>query len=196
MTAPHSTDLYIPAGKGILYIAEWTGTTPPTDPDDYTDVGNCISLEIEPTNERLPHYSSREQYRLKDKNPIISSEYSVNFELDEFAAVNLNKFFLGSLNTTTSVIAALQGSNIEFALKFISNNPSGPNTEFRMWKVTLSPAGPLQLISDGDYLTMSFAGEGLADTANHASSPYFDIKYVTTTTTTTTTSSTTTTTTA
>ena len=59
MTEPHSTSLYVPAGKGILYIADWSGVTPPTDPGDYTDIGNCPSFEVEPITERLQHISSR-----------------------------------------------------------------------------------------------------------------------------------------
>lgn len=187
MTEPHAVSLYTPSGKGILYIAEWSGTTPPVDPGDYVDIGNCPSFESEPTQERLPHYSSREQYRLKDLNPIIAQDYTVTFDLDELAAANLNRYLSGVWNASTGVINAMQAPNTEFALKFISDNPAGPNQTWKFWRMTLAPNGPLQLISDGDYLVMSFTGEGLADTANHASSPYFDVKIVTTTTTTTTT---------
>lgn len=192
MTEAHSTSLYVPAGRGILYIAPWSSTTPPSYPSDYTEVGNCPSLEVEPVTERRPHYSSREGVRLKDLSPVTTLEYTISFECDEISAKNLNRFFMGSLNETTKVISGLANVDAEYGLVFISNNPIGPNSKFFFWRVTLAPGGPIQLIGD-EYLSMSFSGEGLADTANHASSPYFDIHSVTTTTTT---SSTTTTTTA
>jgi hypothetical protein len=186
---PHNTELYL-VGKGILYIAEWSGTTPPTDPTDYEDVGNCTSFECEPMQERLEHYSSRSGYRTRDKYPIIETKYSLTFDLDEFAAKNMNRFLAGTLSANE--VLALQGANLEYALKFISDNPTGPNFVARMWKVVLSSNGAMQWIGD-DWAIMSFTGEGLADTANHASSPYITVTYVTTTTTTTTSSTTSTT---
>jgi len=188
---PHSTSLYVPSGKGKLYIATWSGTTPPTWPGGYTDIGNCPSLEIEPLLERRPHYSSREGMKTKDLNPIVQTEYAVNFDLDEMAASNLAVFFSGNLDAATRIIPALTQSDKEYALKFVSNNPIGPNQEWLLWRVTLSPSGPMQLIGD-EYLVMSFAGEGLSDTANNPTSPYFNIRSITTTTTSTTSSTTTT----
>jgi hypothetical protein len=185
MTEPHSTSLYSPAGRGILYIAPWDGTNPP-DEGDYIDVGNCPSFEVEPSRETRPHYSSRSGLRTRDLNPTVQTEYNINFDLDEMAASNIARFFMGSLNATTKVIAALQNADAEYALKFVSDNPVGPNQTYYFWRVTLGPNGPLQLIGD-EYLVMSFSGEGLADVANHAATPYFDIKNITTTTTTTTT---------
>jgi len=185
MTEPHSTTLYVPAGRGILYIGDWNGTTPPTDPGDYYEVGNCPSFEAEPVIERRPHYSSRSGLRVKDLNPVVQTEYNIMFEVDEMGAQNLAKFFLGSISATKR-ISGMQNADAEYALKFISDNPVGPNTIYRFWRVTLGPNGPLQLIGD-EYLSMSFTGEGLADTANNPSNPYFEITAVTTTTTTTTT---------
>ena len=189
MTEPHSTSLYSPAGRGILWIAEWNGTTPPTDPDDYTEIGNCPSLEVEPTQERRPHYSSRSGLRMKDLNPVVEAGYNINFDCDEMAASNISKFFLGTFTASTGVIAGMTRADQEYALKFVSDNPIGPNQTYYFHRVTLGPSGPLQLIGD-EYLMMSFSGEGLADIANNPSSPYFNVKYMTTTTTSTTTTTT------
>jgi hypothetical protein len=182
MTFEHSTDNYTIA-KGVLWIAPWVGTTPPTDPGDFEDIGNAPSIELEPSVERLPHYSSRTQIRLKDKNPIIQTDYVLNFELDEPAAAQMNLFLMGNL-TNGSIISALQNADAEFALKFISDNPFGKNQTWRFHRVSLAPNGPIQLIGE-EYMTMAFTAEGLADTANHASSPYVTVNYLTTTTTTT-----------
>lgn len=184
MTEAHNTGLYVPSGRGYLYIAAWSGTTPPSDyPTGYTEIGNCPSFEIEPVRETRPHYSSREGVRLRDLNPTTTLEYNLTFDCDEISATNLNKFFMGS--KSGKEISAMQNYDAEYALVFVSNNPIGPNQIYYFWRVTLGPNGPLQLIGD-EYLAMSFSGEGLADTTNHSTSPYFTITSVTTTTTTTT----------
>lgn len=184
MPAPHSTDNYS-IGKGKLYIGSWSGSTPPSDPSGFSEMGNCPSIEIEPTLERLPHYSSRSGLRNKDKNPVIQTEYALSITCDEIAAVNLNKFLLGTL-VGEGIIQGLNNTDAEFALKFVSDNPIGPNQTWKFHRVTLSPGGALSLIGD-EWMTMSFNGEGLADVANNASSPYFTVTYSTETTTTTTT---------
>jgi hypothetical protein len=150
-------------------------------------MGNAPSIEIEPSVERLPHYSSMSGFRLKDKNPVIQTDYSVVFDLDEIAAPNLNKFLMGSL-VGGNVIRMMQGLNTEYALRFIANNPTGLNQRWDFWRGTLGPNGPMQLIGE-EWMVMSFRFEGLGDTVNHAASPYADVTYLTTTTTTTTTTS-------
>jgi len=182
MVQAHSTDLYA-IGKGILWIGEWSGTTPPTDPAGYEDMGNAPSVEIEPTVEKLPHYSSRSEFRTKDKNPVIQSEYVLNFDLEEVSTKNVNRFLMGSLSGS-NIVQALQETNKEFAIKFVSDNPLGPNQVWRFWRGTLSPNGALQLIGE-EWMTMSYTFEGLADVANNPNSPYFSTTFATTTTTTT-----------
>lgn len=201
MTIPHNTGLYVPTGRGILYVGEWVGTTPPTYPTDiaagalgdFVDIGNAPSFDIEPATEKRPHYSSREGVNLKDLNPITMLDYNLNFTLDEIAASNLNMFLLGTLDQATRTIAGMQGADKEYAIIFISNNPLGPQSEAYFRRTKISPNGPFQLIGN-EYLTMTYMAEGLADTANHPTSPYFDYKMKTTTTTSTTTTSSTTTT--
>jgi hypothetical protein len=206
MTIPHSTDLYAPAGRGILYIAKWNGTVPPIYPGavatyypnaadiaaglgDFEDIGNAPTLEVEPTVEKRPHYSSRAGLKTKDLNPIVSLEYSINFDVDELAAGNMKRFLMGTYTAASGMINALTDANAEYAIIFVSDNPLGPNYIKYFRRVTLGPNGPLQLIGD-DYLVMSFAGEGLSDVATFPASPYFDVKMITTTTTSTTTTTT------
>jgi len=167
MAEPSSTN-NLAIGKGILTIAQWSGGSIGA----YADMGNVMSLEIEPAIERLPHYSSRSGFRQKDKNPIIQTDYNINFVAEEIAAVNLNRFLLGTISG--NVVFGMMGSNIEYALRFVSDNPIGPNQTWDFWKLTLSPNGPMQLIGE-EWMSMSFAGEGLADNGGHPTSPYFTI---------------------
>lgn len=174
---PHSTDLY-QLGKGILYIAPWDGTTPPS-AGDYEDVGNCPRFECEVTEEKLDHFSSRSGVRLKDKTVTLEIGYTVNFDLDEIAIGNMQKFLRASLSGTT-IVQAATALDQEYALKFISDNPVGDNERWEFWRTRLTPGGAFNLISD-EWNLLTFAGEGLADTTNHSSSPYFNVTWLTTT---------------
>jgi len=167
---PPSTANYT-IGKGVLSIGTWSGLTPPA---GYTAIGNCPSVEVEPKLERLPHYSSQAQYRLKDKNPVIQTEYTVVFTCDELATANLNKYLMGTLSG--GVISALQAPDTEYAVKFVSANPTGPNNTWEFWRGTLMPNGALQLIGD-EWMVMDFMFDGLADSTNHATAPYFTVSY-------------------
>lgn len=171
--------------KGKLYIATYNNGVV----GDYQAVGNAPMVEFEPSIERLPHYSSKSGFKEKDKNPVIQTEYLLNFELDEMAAFNMEKFLMGTRSGKT--ISGLQSANAEFAIKFESDNPIGPNETWYFRRVTISPNGAMPLVSD-EWATMSFACEGLSDEVGNPNSPYFDVELVTTTTTSTTTTTTTT----
>jgi hypothetical protein len=172
-----STTLYT-LGKGIVSIAAWSGTTPPGTLDD---VGNCPRFEVEVTEETLDHYSSRSGTRVKDKQVVIETGYTLNFDLDEFSVANLAMFLKGTI--TGNVIYASTVLDSEYAVSFASDNPAGPNETWEFHRCKLRPGGNLNLISD-EWALMSFTGEGLADTVNNATSPYFTVTFATTTTTT------------
>lgn len=182
---PHNTDLY-QLGKGILYIAEWTGTTPPAAID--TDIGNCPRMEVEVTEERLEHYTSRSSTKTRDKNVILEVGYDLSFDLDEISLTNLQKFLRATLSGA-NVLLANTALNKEYALKFVSDNAVGPNETWEFWRLELSPGAAFNLISD-EWALLTFNGKGLDDTTNHPTSPYFNVTYATTTTTSSTTTTT------
>lgn len=181
LTSSPSTQLY-KLGKGILSIGEWVGATPPA---SYTDVGNCSRLEVEVTEEKLAHFSSRAGTRTKDKEIVLEIGYNVNFDLDEFSLANLAMFLKGTISGS-NVILANTVLDKEYAIKFQSDNPAGPNERWEFWRATLAPGGTLSLIGE-EWAKMSFTAAGLADVTNHATSPYFTVEVMTTTSTTTTT---------
>jgi len=180
MKSSPSTTLYT-LGKGILYISEYDDACPA---ESWTDLGNCPRLEVEVTEESLSHYSSRSGTRTKDKTVILETGYNINFDLDEMSVWNLRVYLKASLVGGGNVLRANQELDKEWILKFISDNPAGPNETWEFWRVKLTPGGPFSLISD-EWTTLSFNGEGLSDTDCHSSSPYFDVTFCTTTTTTT-----------
>ena len=180
MATPASTNNYS-IGKGTLWVAEWETTGPGA----YTEMGNCPSVEMEPTIERLEHYSSRSGLRNRDKYPVIQTQYTVTFDCDEIAAVNLAKFLLGTQSGED--ILGLQNANQEYSLRFTAANPVGVKYTWNFWRCTLGPNGAMALIGD-EWQVMSFTAEGLADETNQAASPYFTTTRITTTTTSTTSS--------
>jgi hypothetical protein len=176
-----STELYT-LGKGILSIAEFSGGVPGV----YYDVGNCPAMTVEVTQEKLAHYSARTGTKSKDKSVILITGYDIQFSLEEISIRNLKLYLRGT--SSQNKVYANQALDKEYALKFVTDNPAGPNETWYFWKVDLSPNGPFSLIGD-EWSTLSFSGEGLTDVANHPSSEYFDIWYVTTTSTSTSSSS-------
>jgi len=171
-----STTLYT-LGRGIVSIAAWSGTSPP---GSLNDVGNSPRFEVEVTEETLDHYSSRSGTRVKDKKVVLETGYTLNFDLDEFSTQNLTMYLKGSISG--NVISANVELDKEYAVKFVSDNPAGPNETWEFHRCKLTPGGSLNLISD-EWALMSFTGEGLADTSNNPTSPYFTVTFATTTTT-------------
>ena len=174
-----STTLY-QLGRGVMSLAEFSGGSPGA----YTDVGNCPAFSVEVTEEKLAHFSSRAGTKTKDKEVIIETGYTLTFNLEEVSIYNLKIYLKGT--TTQNKVYANQALDREFAIRFVTDNPAGPDETWNFWRVTLSPNGPFSLIGD-EWSTLSFTGEGLSDTDNHSDSSYFDVYFVTTTSTTTTT---------
>lgn len=183
-TSP-DTSLY-ELGKGIVYIAEFAAGVPGM----YKDVGNCSKFDVEVTEESLDHFSSRSGTRKKDKTAILETGYTLSFDLDEISVLNMQMVLKAGVQNG-HVLLANTALDKEYAIRFESDNPVGQNKKWEFWKCKLTPAGPISLISD-DWQKLSFTGDGLTDTDNHADSPYFSVSYVTTTSTTTSSSTSTT----
>lgn len=176
-TSP-STQLYT-LGRGVLYIAQWDGDTPPGE-DDWEDVGDCQEFTVEVTEEKLEHFTRRSGTRTKDKVVVLESGYDLSFVLNESSVENLKRYLKGTLDGS-NIIQAGTALMAEYALKFESDNPAGWNERWEFWKCELSPNGSLSLISD-EWRAIPFSGSGLSDSANHSTSPYFNVVLMTTTT--------------
>ena len=166
-----SNNLTIP--KGILYVAPWDGDTPPAE-SDFVDVGNASAVSVEPTREKLEHYSSRSGTKTKDRTAEISSGYNANFTLDEMSMANMAMFLRATI--TADFLLANENIGGFYALRFISDNSYGRNFSINCWKVEIAPEGALPLIGD-EWMTMGFSGEGLDDTLNHPTSKFFTMRF-------------------
>ena len=181
-----STEL-LTLGKGIVSVAEWSGGAPGT----FRDVGNAPEFNVELVVETLDHFSSRSGARKKDKQAIIERGYKLAWNLDEMGKKNLEMYVMGTISGRTLHGLSDAGVAREYAVRFVSDNPEGPDARWEFWKCKIKPGGAVSLISD-EWMGLPFAAEGLADDTLHASSPYFDVMYSTTTTTSSTTTTTTT----
>jgi len=183
--ATPSVDNYM-IGKGILSIAKWTNGVVGA----YADVGNCTKFEYEMTEESKEHYASRTSTKELDAEVVIQTGYTVNFELDEISVENLRMFMKATLSGTRTLYANMN-ANQYYALRFVSDNPAGPDAKYDFWKAKITPNGAFSLIGD-EFTTISFSGRGMADRAGHSTSPFITMAFATTTSTTTTTTTTTT----
>jgi len=76
-------------------------------------------------------------------------------------------------------IEALKTANFEAQLRYVSDNPVGPEFVFLAWKVMIKPDGDLSLIGSEEISTLSFNAEILKDEANHPSNPYIKFTVIT-----------------
>lgn len=181
-----STEL-LTLGKGVVSVAQWSGGSPGA----YRDVGEAPAFNVELTVEALAYMSSRQGSRLKVKETIVERGYRINFDLSEMGLKNLEMMLMGTKDGQTIHGLTDAGVKREYAVKFKSSNPEGPQGTWYFWKCKIKPNGALALIGE-EWMTLPHVAEGLADTTNHPTSPYFDAIYSTTTTTSSTTTTTTT----
>lgn len=174
-------------GKGIVSIAEWSGGSPGA----YRDVGEAPAFNVELSVEPLPYHSGRSGTRRKVKEAVLETGYTINFDLSEIGTKNLEMFLMGTRDGTKVHALTNAGVRREYAVKFVSDNPEGPNGTWEFWKAKVRPNGAATLIGE-EWMTLPHVAEGLADAANHPESPFFDVDYATTTTTSTSTTTTTT----
>lgn len=82
--------------------------------------------------------------------------------------------FAVNASTYTRIIT-LTDIQLEGTLRFISDNPVGPNMQWSGWAVRLSPDGDFAMITEAEWTVMSFTGEVLKDAAGHPTNPYMEI---------------------
>lgn len=180
----HDVELYT-LSRGILYIATLDPTT--KIPGSFTDLGEVATMDIEPTEEILDHFSRRSKVRVKDKVVTLESGYVLNFTLEEYSLANMALFVRGNYSGLT--VSANQNLAGEYALRFVEDNAEGYNKTWDFRRVKIRPNGAMTLLGD-EWSQMPFTAEGLDDSTNNPTSPFFDIAFHTTTTTSTTTSTT------
>lgn len=161
MAASPSTGNYT-LGRGIVTIGEWADDT--TYPTVFTDMGNVTGFELELTEEKLDHYSSRAGLRVKDKSVTLEVGYNVSFTPDEDTYNNFLIYSKGAYTApATGVDAFVEGlaaTDKNYAVIFTTANAAGEDKVYKFYKVSLGPNGNLALIGDV-WLEIPLIGEGL-----------------------------------
>lgn len=170
-------------GRGKVYVGEWSaGVFPAT----YEEMGNAPEVSLELTEETLEHYNSQAGLRTKDKSVTLETGYNLKITTDELSSANLARFVKGTITAATVTDNLfITGNDVldqEFAIKFVADNPAGPNYTYYFWRVKLKPSGEIAMISD-EWAQMAYEGEGLkvdaADVATWGTDPdtaYFKIE--------------------
>jgi len=168
-----------------MYLGEWDPSTgfPAGEP---TAVGNVPEASFELTEETLEHYNSEAGLRTKDKSVTIEIGYNLKFITDEISAANIARFVKGTITEPTAsdnrMISGNAALDKEYYVKFVTDNPAGPDYTYHFWRVKLKPSGEMGLISD-EWAQMGYEGEGLkvdsADVEDWGTDPdtdYFKIE--------------------
>lgn len=152
MDAPNINNYYI--GKGIVSFKKDGELA-------FRDLGNCPEFEWTPNVEKLPHLSSREGVKSKDRTAILSKEGAVRIVMDEWNAANMALALLGEIDTNTDgqeVIEIFGATSISGQLKFTGTNEVGPTFEWLLNKVDFIPGSSISPISE-EWGTLEITGE-------------------------------------
>lgn len=141
--SPSTNNYYV--GKGRAYFKE-TGQT------EWRHLGNAAAVELEPTIEKLDHFSSMEGVRKKDKSVVIEQGGTLSITLEEYSNENLRLALFGGTVTEQTggdkEFAIFDASEITGQFKFEGSNDIGPKQFVLLNNVSVNPAGAIPLISD------------------------------------------------
>lgn len=140
-------------GKGNVYFTPTGGAE--------RHIGNVPSFKIQPSREKLEHFSSMAGVKEKDDTVTVSKSGTVSITGDEYTLENLQiGLFGGAISTNTAGDRSMElyGSDeVTGVLRFTGSNTKGNTFEIIVNKVNFDPA-EIDLISD-EYGQMELTGE-------------------------------------
>ena len=142
--SPNVDEYYI--GKGIV-------TMQPDMTGPWQDVGNVPEFEFTPTTEELPHNSSRQGIRFRDKTVLLEKGGDLRIVLEEWTAFNMAIILLSEAEDVVGPPAGqeidiLSKSQFTAAVRFQGKNDVGPRWNFQFNRVDFIPSGSLNPISE------------------------------------------------
>lgn len=142
--SPNVDEYYI--GKGIVTIKPEAETT-------WFDVGNVPEFEFTPTMEELPHNSSRQGVRFRDKTVILEKGGELRMILEEWTAMNMAIVLMSEVEDEVgppvgSSIDIFKLSQYTAAVRFQGKNDVGPRWNFEFLRVDFIPSSSLNPISE------------------------------------------------
>lgn len=94
-------------GRGALFLAPWSGSTPPAAIALGTFVGNVTSLEQTSENETREKYSSTEQSSPLLDSRVIRQKYAIAAAFDEHTLLNIKLFMSGDATTVAQSLSTV-----------------------------------------------------------------------------------------
>lgn len=159
MTAlTHPSPEFYSITKGEL---KWTPTG-----GSQRSLGNCSEIELTPETTKLDHYSSMSGIKSKDKSVVTETMLTIRIVMEEMSAENLKLLLMGGSITTAQngdkTFEVLDVSEITGALAFTGSNTVGSQIDFSFPKVSFTPSGSLNMISE-EWNQVEITGEVLLD---------------------------------
>lgn len=158
----HPNPEFYSISKGEL---KWTPTG-----GSQRSLGNCSEIELTPEITKLDHYSSLSGIRSKDKSVVTETKLTIRIMMEEISAENLKLLLMGGSITTgqngDKTFDVLDVSSLEGALTFTGSNTVGSQIDLSFPKVSFSPSGSLNMISE-EWNTIEITGEVLLDSGSY-----------------------------
>lgn len=123
----------------------------PDGESSYFHLGNVPSLTITPEVETIEHFSSMAEERVKDDTIISSKSGTIVITTEEATARNLELLLLGTMDEDAYgeiTVDLFNRTAITGALLFVATNAKGPRWRLELPKVTLTPSGAFNPISE------------------------------------------------
>lgn len=99
-------------GRGALFLAPWSGATPPGANSLGTFIGNITSLEMTSENETREKYSSSEQSSPLIDRRVIRQAYELVAACDEHTMDNVKLFMSGDTTTVSQTAGTAASVNL------------------------------------------------------------------------------------
>lgn len=157
MAVSPSVDNY-QVGKGVVSFSTDEGS-------NYRDVGNVSDFTWTPTVTKLDHFSSREGVKKKDRSVAVETGATLKMIMDEITADNLAMLALGEVDSDTDgdhTIKSMDLASVDGLIKFVGANDVGQKVDF-IGRVSFTPSGSFNVISDNAWNTIEVTGEMVAD---------------------------------
>ena len=152
-TAPNIENYYI--GKGKVSFKK-------TGESEYRDLGNVTTFELTPNLTTLPHFSSREGVKTKDRTVVTEKSLTVRLVTDEWDVENLRLALLGGETEVDSngrtTFEIFKSNAVSGALRFEGTNEVGPRYQYDLNKVDFVPQNAVNPLSE-EWGTLELQGE-------------------------------------
>ena len=155
---------------GIVYIAEWIGSTPPDD-GDFVNIGDVNKFSINPKVTVIKSTTCQNGLKEVDAVDPTMVENELTFTVTQENQDVLALFVLGT-KISTNEVQPFTNLSQEYSIKFVPAAVRGEEWIERYWRVRITPSGARDLLSPDKYGEVQFRADVLADYTNNPTNPW------------------------